>query len=47
LPPLNYLTLPVEQGTTQVDHVMLTRFGIFVIETKHYTDWILVLSDIS
>ncbi|WP_163099693.1 NERD domain-containing protein [Peribacillus alkalitolerans] len=29
-----------EGGTTQVDHVVTSPFGIFVIETKHYQGWI-------
>jgi hypothetical protein len=29
-----------EGGTTQVDHVVTSTFGIFVIETKHYKGWI-------
>lgn len=34
---LTNLTLPVGRDqTTQIDHVLLTRKGIFVIETKHY-----------
>lgn len=27
-------------GTSQVDHVVTSPFGIFVIETKHYQGWI-------
>lgn len=27
-------------GTTQVDHVVTSPYGIFVIETKHYEGWI-------
>ena len=34
------VTLPVDGGTTQIDHVAVSRFGIFVIETKHYQGWI-------
>ncbi|MEZ5946776.1 MAG: NERD domain-containing protein [Hyphomonas sp.] len=34
------LTLPAGDGTTQVDHVILSRFGVFVIETKNMTGWI-------
>ncbi|WFC12633.1 NERD domain-containing protein [Aeromonas salmonicida] len=30
---LNNVTLPLEQGTTQIDHVIVSRFGVFVIET--------------
>ena len=37
---LNNLTLPFEGGTTQIDHVLLSRYGIFVIESKHYSGWI-------
>lgn len=29
-----------EGGTSQVDHVVTSPFGIFVIETKHYDGWI-------
>ena len=27
-------------GTSQIDHVVLSEFGIFVIETKNYQGWI-------
>ncbi len=27
------------RGTTQVDHVVTSPYGIFVIETKHYDGW--------
>jgi len=37
---LNNLTIPVENGTTQIDHVLVSRYGVFVIETKHYKGWI-------
>jgi hypothetical protein len=37
---LNHLTLPVADGTTQIDHVLVSRFGVFVIETKDYRGWI-------
>jgi len=29
------VTLPTESGTTQIDHIIVSRFGIFVIETKN------------
>lgn len=32
---LHNLTLRVEDGTTQIDHVFLSRYGLFVVETKH------------
>lgn len=35
-PLLNHLTLPWGDGTTEMDHVLVARSGIFVIETKHY-----------
>jgi restriction system protein len=37
---LNDLTLPTNSGTTQIDHVIVSRFGIFVIETKNMKGWI-------
>jgi hypothetical protein len=37
---LNHVTLGLEDGTTQIDHVLVSRFGIFVIETKDYKGWI-------
>lgn len=32
--------LPIDKGTTQIDHVLVSRFGIFVIETKNMKGWI-------
>lgn len=29
-----------ESGYTQVDHIVLSPYGVFVIETKHYSGWI-------
>lgn len=38
---LNDCTLLDEQSqTTQIDHILLSPFGIFVIETKNYKGWI-------
>ncbi|TNH95391.1 nuclease-related domain-containing protein [Aeromonas sobria] len=34
------VTLPIPQGTTQIDHVLVSRFGVFVIETKNIKGWI-------
>src|SRR5206468_3484784 len=34
------LILPTPDGTTQVDHVVVSTHGIFVIETKNYGGWI-------
>lgn len=35
-----YLPHPTGPGTTQIDHVVVSPFGIFVIETKNYRGWI-------
>lgn len=32
--------LPVDDATTQIDHIVVSRFGIFVIETKTMKGWI-------
>lgn len=37
---MNHVTLQTEDGTTQVDHLLVSRFGVFVIETKHYNGWL-------
>ena len=34
------IILPSKNGTTQVDHVLISAFGIFVIETKNMKGWI-------
>lgn len=34
------LTLPTTGGITQIDHTVLSRNGIFVIETKNMSGWI-------
>ncbi len=34
------VTLPTPDGTTQLDHVIVSRYGIFVVETKTYRGWI-------
>lgn len=34
------IMLPAEDATTQIDHVIVSRYGIFVIETKNYKGWI-------
>lgn len=37
---MNHITLSAVGGTTQVDHILVSRFGVFVIETKNYNGWI-------
>lgn len=34
------VTLPIRGGTTQIDHLVVSRFGVFVIETKNMSGWI-------
>jgi predicted RNA-binding Zn-ribbon protein involved in translation (DUF1610 family) len=34
------VTLPSGAATTQIDHVIVSSYGIFVIETKTYKGWI-------
>lgn len=34
------VTLPTEGGTTQIDHVFVSVFGVFVVETKNMSGWI-------
>ena len=34
------IILPTADGTTQIDHIVVSRYGIFVIETKNYSGWI-------
>lgn len=34
---LNNVTLPAGTGTTQIDHIVVSTKGIFVLETKHYS----------
>lgn len=38
---LNNITLPTSDGTTQIDHIVLSPFGLFVIETKNMQGCIL------
>jgi hypothetical protein len=37
---LHNITLPTPDGTTQIDHLFVSRFGIFVLETKNMKGWI-------
>ncbi len=31
---MNHVTIQMDDGTTQLDHILISRFGVFVIETK-------------
>jgi len=38
---INDVTLPLDDGgTTQIDHIVVSNFGVFVIETKNMRGWI-------
>jgi predicted RNA-binding Zn-ribbon protein involved in translation (DUF1610 family) len=37
---LKNITLSTEDGTTQIDHIIVSQYGVFVIETKNYKGWI-------
>lgn len=37
---LNNIMLRTDYGTTQIDHIIVSLYGIFVIETKNYKGWI-------
>jgi hypothetical protein len=37
---LNHITLKHGSSTTQIDHILVSRYGVFVIETKNYKGWI-------
>lgn len=37
---LNNVTIPTPDGTTQIDHIIVSRYGIFVIEAKTMKGWI-------
>lgn len=37
---LNNVTISTRRGTTQIDHVIISRYGVFVVETKNMSGWI-------
>jgi hypothetical protein len=37
---LRNVTLPIADGTTQIDHIIVSEYGVFVIETKNMKGWI-------
>ena len=37
---INDVILPSTYGTSQIDHIVVSIYGIFVIETKYYNGWI-------
>lgn len=34
------VTLPTDEGTTQIDHIVVSKYGVFVVETKNMKGWI-------
>ena len=43
---LNDVYLPLSDGTTaQIDHIVVSRYGVFVVETKNYSGWIFGKAD--
>lgn len=36
----NDVYLEIKGYSTQIDHVVISRYGVFIIETKNYTGWI-------
>lgn len=37
---LHNVTLPTSDGSTQIDHIFVSVYGIFVVETKNMKGWI-------
>ena len=36
----NDITVKTSSGTTRIDHIVVSPYGIFVIETRHCSGWI-------
>ncbi|MEI6130980.1 MAG: nuclease-related domain-containing protein [Planctomycetota bacterium] len=34
------IVIPSRNGTTEIDHLVVSQFGIFVIETKYWSGWL-------
>ncbi len=37
---INNVTIRTRRGTTQIDHVIVSCYGVFVVETKNMSGWI-------
>lgn len=37
---MHNVTLKTDRGSTQIDHIVVSRHGIFVVETKFMKGWI-------
>jgi hypothetical protein len=42
---INNVTIRTRRGTTQIDHVIISRYGVFVVETKSMSGWIFGRAD--
>ena len=42
---LNNVTIPTHRGTAQIDHVIVSRYGVFVVESKNMNGLIFGRSD--
>ena len=42
---IDNVIVPAHDGTTQVDHVLVSIYGIFVVETKNINGWIFGAAD--
>lgn len=38
---INDVMVEVEGKTSQIDHLVVSNYGVFIIETKNYQGWIL------
>lgn len=37
---LNDILIETQSGSSQIDHIVVSQFGVFVLETKNYKGWI-------
>lgn len=37
---INNVIVPSQQGTSQIDHIVVSPYGVFVIEAKNFSGWI-------
>lgn len=37
---IDNVIIPAHDGTTQIDHILVSAFGVFVVETKNFKGWI-------
>ncbi|UCG04601.1 MAG: NERD domain-containing protein, partial [Candidatus Heimdallarchaeota archaeon] len=39
------LIIPSRNGTTQIDHLLVSKYGLFIVETKNRSGWIFGAED--